>query len=225
MKAVNLTPADQRGASRPSPASYGLLGVLALMVVFAGVYAMTGKSIRDTQAEILTVKAQADAAEAKTAALKPYTTFTTMRKDRTDTVTKLAASRLDWAHVLHEVARTVPADTSLSELHGTTGASGSAAAAPAAGATATAGPTVDISGCTGGQRATARLMVELRRIDGIDDVTLSSSKVGDDGASSGSAAGGGGCTGKRTQFSMTLKLRSAATTAATTPAITTGSTP
>jgi Tfp pilus assembly protein PilN len=224
MKAVNLTPSEQRGGSRGGGPAYGLLGALALMVVLVGAYVMTGSSIRHKQAEVATVKAQADAAEAKTAQLKPYGEFATMRKDRTDTVTKLATGRFDWAHVLHEVARTVPADTSLSDLHGNTGETAETTAAPKAGAAAPAGPTVDISGCTGGQRATARLMVDMRRIDGVEDVRLSSSKVGEAG-SSGSSAAGGSCTGKRTQFSMTLQFRApAAATSAATPA-STGSTP
>jgi Tfp pilus assembly protein PilN len=235
MKAVNLTPKEFRGSARSGGAAYGLLGALAVMVLLVGAYAMTGKSIRDTQAEIASVKAQADAAQAKTADLKPYGEFAALRKQRTDTVSQLATTRFDWAHVLEEVSRTIPADTSLSSLHGNADSSaGTGTPAPAATGTATTpeGPTVDIAGCTGGQAATARLMVALRRIDGVKDVTLSSSSQGTSSGSSsssstskGSGTSGGDCTGKRTTFSMTLKYRAqAAATTTATPA-STGSTP
>ena len=232
MKAVNLTPAGHRGGG--GTAVYGLLGALALVVLLVGAYAMTGKSIRDTQAQVASAKAKADAAEAKAADLKPYGDFAAMRKQRTDTVTQLATTRFDWAHVLHEVARTIPGDTSLSTLHGNTDSS-AANGTPAPATTGTTGapatpdgPTVDISGCTGGQAATARLMVALRRIDGVQDVKLSASQADTASASSasstskGSASTAGDCTGKRTTFSMTLKFRPQA--AAATPAATTAST-
>jgi Tfp pilus assembly protein PilN len=233
MKAVNLTPAEHRGSAGAGGPVYGLLGALALMVLLAGFYANTTKSIRETRGQVASVKAQADAAEAKTTRLKPYGDFASMRKQRTDTVTQLATTRFDWAHTLNEVARTVPSDTSLSELHGKTGTGASAQGAPtppsqAGAAGVAAGPTVDISGCTGGQAATARLMVALRRIDGVAEVTLATSQVAaaSSAASGSSAASSSGCAGKSSQFSMTLKFRAPAAAVPPTAApASTGSTP
>jgi Tfp pilus assembly protein PilN len=258
MRAVNLIPAEERrsnAAGRSGGAVYALLGALALLVVLAGAYAMIGRSIDNKRSEVARVKAEADAAEAKSADLKAYTDFAGLRKQRTDSIMQLAESRFDWARVLHEVARTIPDDAWLSDLHGTapaaTGAAPAGASttpttsnygASAAPATTATGPTIELTGCTSGQRAVARLMVELRRIDGVDKVNLTSStKAGATGGSTGSAtapapttasgAGAPACTGS--QFALTLQFHApgaasstgaAPATTATTPA-TAGSTP
>jgi len=251
MRAVNLIPAEERRGSttagRSGGAVYAVLGALALLVIMATAYAVIGRSIESKRTEIASVKAEADAAEAKSADLKGYTDFAGLRKQRTDSITQLAESRFDWARVLHEVARTIPENAWLSQLHGSAGpATGTAAAASSTstpspdGSSATAtGPTIDLTGCTAGQGAVARLMVELRRIDGVAKVDLTSStKAGATGGStaygapSGSSSSDAACTGGKAQFAMTLQFRApaaAASTAATpattaTPA-TAGSTP
>ena len=254
MRAVNLIPSEERRRSsaggRSGGGVYVLLGALALLVVLAASYMLVGKSIDTKRAEVATIKAQADAAEAKSANLQPYTAFATLRKQRADTVAQLAESRFDWARVLHEVARTIPGDAWLSDLHGTSAdpatdaatsstptTTGASAATPSADGT-DSGPSIDLSGCTSGQGAVARLMVALRRIDGVTGVSLTSStKPEASGAptsttsSSSSGTTGASCTPSQTQFSMTLKFRASAAGAApaaasttTTPA-TAGSTP
>jgi Tfp pilus assembly protein PilN len=251
MRAVNLIPAEERrsaAAGRSGGAVYALLGALALLVILAGAYAMIGRSIDSKRAEIARVKAEADAAEAKSADLKGYADFASLRKQRTDTITQLAEGRFDWAGVLHEVARTIPDDAWLSDLHGTAPATATAAPAstsgtpssssnsstptPAAGAIAT-GPTIEINGCTSGQAAVARLMVELRRIDGVEKVSLTSStKAGTTGGSTssppapaptGSGSGAASCIGS--QFAMTLQFRAPGAAAATAAAPATTATP
>jgi Tfp pilus assembly protein PilN len=249
MRAVNLIPADERRGSatagRSGGAVYALLGALALLVILAGAYALMGRAIESKRAEVARVKAEADAAEAKSADLKGYTDFAGLRTQRTDSVTQLAESRFDWARVLHEIARTFPADAWLSDLHGTAPAamgaappsalstpSSSSSSTPAAAATTATGPTIDLTGCTAGQGAVARLMVELRRIDGVAKVDLTSStKAGATGGStgygapSGSTASDAACTGGKAQFAMTLQFRAPAAAASPGAAPATTATP
>ena len=247
MRAVNLIPAEQRrsaAAGRSGGAVYALLGALALLVILAGAYAMIGRSVDSKRAEIARVKAEADAAEAKSADLKGYADFAGLRKQRTDTITQLAEGRFDWARVLHEVARTIPDDAWLSDLHGTapdtsatasasTTTSGASSTPAPAGATTPTGPTIQINGCTSGQAAVARLMVELRRIDGVETVDLTSAtKAGESGSTAstpapapatGSGTGAAACTGS--QFAMTLQFRAPGAAASTAAAPATTATP
>ena len=73
MKAVNLIPSEERRGSTRAGASggaaYVLLGVLALLVVMAGAYAVAGKNLNDKRSELARVTREAEAAEAKAKAL------------------------------------------------------------------------------------------------------------------------------------------------------------
>ena len=228
MNAINLIPADDRRAARvgrSGGAAYALIGALAVLVVLAGAYALTARSIAGKRAELADVTQQAARGQAEADALKQYTDFAALRQKRAETVRSLAMARFDWAHVLREVSRTIPAGASLSSLTGTSGAAGVAAApGSAAGAPqATPGaPSVAIQGCAGGQEEVAALMVSLRRIDGVARVTLSSSTR--DGASGGSAASAASATSASpecaTAFTMNLTFSAPSTGG---PSTTTGS--
>jgi hypothetical protein len=143
------------------------------------------------------------------------------------TTQQLAGQRFDWAHTLREIARTMPANAQLTSLHGgaASGAQGGTpAAAPAGSATAAAPqPTVEVGGCAaGGQDGVARLMVEFRRIDGVERVQLKSSAksgaagaAGDSRPSAGASAGSSAaCGDDSAQFQMTLYLRAQGASAA-----------
>ena len=55
------------------------------------------------------VQSQAQAAAgAGRSATAATPSFAALRQKRTETVRSLAASRFDWSHALHEVARTIP---------------------------------------------------------------------------------------------------------------------
>jgi Tfp pilus assembly protein PilN len=212
MNAINLIPADERRAAsvgRSGGAVYALIGVLAVFVVLASAYALTARSVTTKRTQLADVTRRADHAEAISGELKRYTDFAALRQKRAETVRSLARARFDWAHVLREVARTMPAGASLSSLNGTTGAAGAAAGSTAGAAPATPGvPSVAIQGCTSGQDQVAALMVNLRRIDGVARVALTSSAR--DGAAGGSAATAATAAPSSpkcdTQFSMNLTL-------------------
>jgi Tfp pilus assembly protein PilN len=190
MNAINLIPADARRAAsvgRSGGAVYALIGALAVFVVLASAYALTARSVASKRTQLADVTRQAEQAEAVAGDLKRYTDFAALRQKRAETVRSLAQARFDWAHVLREVARTIPAGASLSSLSGTTGAGSAPSGAGAAAPQTTAGaPSVAIQGCTSGQDAVAELMVDLRRIDGVAGVTLASSSR--DGSATGSAS-------------------------------------
>jgi Tfp pilus assembly protein PilN len=237
MKAINLIPGDaQRGgitAGRSGGLVYVVLGTLTLLAALAAMYGVAAKATRDKRAELADVTARAAAAERATNALARYTDFATLRAQRTQAVRTLAEGRVDWAHALHELARTMPSNAWLTSLHAKSGAAtataSSAGTAPAA--AAPGAPSIELGGCTTAQSTVSALMADLRRVDGVADVRLASANK--DGAaatsstSAGASAGAGPCAkAGRVTFALTLSFRAKATSAAAAPATATaGSTP
>jgi Tfp pilus assembly protein PilN len=182
MKAVNLIPADQRrggsgGNGRSGGMVHVLLGSLAALLVAALAFAIAGKAVDDRRAELAEVRSQADAVQAQADDLRAYVRFAELRAKRVDTVNQLVASRFDWAHSLHEIARVIPQNAWLTSMKGTRPASSTGAAgAPGA-------PSVEVGGCTTSQGEVARMMTRMRLIDGVEGVRLSSSQKGGCGTS------------------------------------------
>jgi Tfp pilus assembly protein PilN len=216
MKAVNLIPADERrgtGGSGSGLGTYILLGLLALVVVVSASYTLSNRSIADRRHELADVQARANASAADAQALQAYTSFTTLRQKRSETVRSLAGSRFDWSHALHEVARTMPSNAWLTGLRATVTPS-----APLEGGVtdplraSVQSPAIEIVGCTTSQDNVAGVIASLRRADGVQRVSLSSSeKLATGGGTKGDSAGGGGggedCrngSSRFPKFSMTL---------------------
>lgn len=186
MKAVNLIPVEERRGSAASGGSavptYAVLGVLAVLVVMAAAWTLTGRTVNDRKAKLASVEQQATAAEAQANELSAYSAFSDLRKKRAETVASIAHSRFDWAHVMHEIARIIPPDTHLTSLSGTVS---SASQAPNGAGQALAlrgsnpGPAIDIVGCSDGQANVSRMISRLRLIDGVQHVTLAESSKND----------------------------------------------
>jgi len=238
MRAVNLIPADQRRntsvAGRSAGGVYVVLAVLALLVGMAAAYTLTGRQIDDKRVELAAVNAEADRYEADAKRFAAYTAFADLRKQRTQTVAALAGSRFDWARTLHELARTIPAGLKLSALNGSvSGDSGSTSTASTSSSTSSGGsPSVELQGCVpGGQDGAAELISSLRRMEGVQRVSLASSEktAGTSATSVGtSSAASGECAGGTAKFSLsvTFKPPVAATPATgTTQTTSTGVTP
>jgi Tfp pilus assembly protein PilN len=179
--------------------SYALLGGLALLVVLVAAYALANRSVHQRQHELAAVRDQAAGTEATVQRLQAYTAFGTLSRNRVQTVTQLAQSRFDWAHALHEVARTVPSDVWLTSLRGTvsndTPVDGSGDTASMRGQVDV--PAIELVGCTTTQTRVATMISAMRRIDGVQRVSLSSSSKaesagGGPSADSAPAGGGGG---------------------------------
>lgn len=175
MKAVNLIPGERRTTSGVGP--YVVLGVLALVVAMSATYTLVNKSLSDRRHQLTELQSRAQASTAQAESLKAYTSFTALRQTRSDTVRDLAASRFDWSHALHEVARTIPSDAWLTGMRATV----SPSATVDGGVTdplrsASNAPAIEVVGCTTSQDKVAAVISSLRRIDGVERVSLSSSE-------------------------------------------------
>jgi Tfp pilus assembly protein PilN len=216
MKAVNLIPADQkagRPAGRSGIAPYALLGVLAMLLVMSAVYVLAGRSVQDKQNELAQVTAQADATEAKAASYKDYTEFASMRKARVETVQSLANSRYDWGHALNEVARILPAGTWITSLRATVSPSVNVEGTPDSLRGSIAVPAIELAGCAKSHTGVAGSISALRRMSGVQRVSLTNSQKAEVGAgNTGTRSDGTGC-GTRPQFSLTVFLEQTASVA------------
>jgi Tfp pilus assembly protein PilN len=212
MKAINLLPPDLRGTPKTAapkaaaaPAEPGgigafvVLGALAACVVALAAYVLTTNTVKDRQAQLEAVTAQADATSRAVNQLKPYADFQAMAETRIQTVKDLASSRFDWEQALRDISRAVPADVTLAELNGTI--SNEAGGSGLRGAIAA--PAIELKGCSSGQAQIATLMSRLRNVDGVTRVSLNKSVKPDKTKTVGGAApiaglaDAAGCKGKR----------------------------
>jgi Tfp pilus assembly protein PilN len=185
MKAVNLLPPDLRGAGTPASAvgsaddsvgragAFGVLGALGFCVVALVAYVLTTNTIKDRQAELDQVTAQAVAVTQRASQLKPFADFQAQASQRVATVRDLAAARFDWEQALRDISRAVPADVTLNDLSGSVS---SEAGGGSSVRSAIASPAVEIKGCTSSQRGVATLLSRLRTVDGVTRVSLSKSE-------------------------------------------------
>jgi Tfp pilus assembly protein PilN len=197
MKAVNLIPSEERrggsAGGRSAAPAYVVLGVLGVLVLMVAAWTLTGKTVNERKDKLASVQQQASSAEAQANSLAAYSAFSDLRKKRAETVTSIARSRFDWAHVMHEIARVIPPDAHLTSLSGSVSPT---AQAPGGGGQAMSlrgsnpGPAIDIVGCADGQANVSRIISRLRLIDGVQHVTLAESAK-NDSAMSGEPSGSG----------------------------------
>ena len=192
MRAVNLIPQDARKAGRTGKAvsvrasgAHVVLAVLALAVLMAGSWALSGKQLSEKKTDLAVVEQEAVAAEAKVAELAPYKEFAALSSSRQETIKQLVTGRFDWSAGLREIARVIPSDVDLTSLVGT--------ASPAAEVQggnagqlrgALPNPAITLGGCAKTQGRVGRLLARLRAIDGVERVTLAKSEKSDSAAPS-----------------------------------------
>jgi Tfp pilus assembly protein PilN len=236
MKAVNLLPSDLRraGASAGSDSGMGaylLLGILAVAVVVMATWAVSAREVRNQEADVARLTAEAQSAEQQAAGLAGYRQTVKIAQDRETTVEGLASSRFDWARALRELSTTMPSDTYVTTMAAST--SPAVAVGGSGGSTrgSLALPAIEISGCAPTQDDVARLMTRLRGMDGVEQVSLGSSEKADTaGASGSSGASGGGVTDCRQgsdripQFNLVVFYKGADGQPAATGTATTAST-
>jgi Tfp pilus assembly protein PilN len=211
MRAVNLIPADQRRSSGAAGKSgggvYVLLGALALIVAMAAAFTITGRQVSDHKAEADRLEAQAQVAQAKAGNLASYKQFNDLVKQRVTGVQALAATRFDWSSTFDQVSRVVPSDVSLTQLTGST--------APGVGVGGTVSlrgalnnPAIEIVGCAPSQSRVALLMTRLRRLEGVQRVSVANAAKpeGASSESSSESTSNGGCqtTDQVPQFQMVV---------------------
>jgi Tfp pilus assembly protein PilN len=188
MKAINLLPPDLRRASTKAapkaaadePGGFGafaVLGALAVCVVALAAYVLTTNTVKDRQAKLESVTAQAETTTQRANQLKPNADFQAMARTRIQTVRDLASSRFDWEQALRDVSRVIPADVTLTSLNGTiaNGAGGSSSGSSSAVRSAISAPAIQLNGCTRSQKEVATLLSRLRGVDGVTRVSLGKS--------------------------------------------------
>lgn len=229
MRAVNLLPSDLRGtapAAAPSArperervegvGAYMVLGALALCVAMLAVYVLATNTVKQKQADLTEVTAQADAAAQAAAKLKPYADFEATAKARVETVRGLAAARFDWEQALRDLSRAVPGDVKLQSLNGDMGlpgTGGDSGSDPLRGSIQA--PAISLAGCAPSQPSVARMLAHLRAVDGVTRVALSKSEKSDSTTGSADSA----CAGKNPPtFSAVVFFERSAALAAFAPA-------
>jgi Tfp pilus assembly protein PilN len=227
MRAVNLIPADDsvgRSGGKTGIAPYAVIGALALLLVMSSLYVLAARSVQGKQRELADVTAQAQAAETRAASLKSFSDYANMRKARVETVQSLATSRYDWAHALHEVARTLPTGTWITSLRATVSPTVSVDGTPDSLRGSLPVPAIELAGCATSHAGVAETMASLRRMSGVQRVSLTDSQKAASGAvGTATAEGATGC-GTHPQFSLTVFLEPTANAAASSTA-TGGTTP
>jgi Tfp pilus assembly protein PilN len=208
MKAVNLIPSDNQGGraaglSLRTPALIPL-GLLALALALVAIYVLTQNSISDRRVKLATAQAELSVVQAQAGRLTQYTQFQQLAQARIQTIKQIATSRFDWDAALSNLAKVVPANTSLQALLGTvspdasvnSSAGGSSVPTSQSLRSAIAAPAFAMQGCTKSHDDVARLMSRLRLMNGVQRVTLADSQKSDNSqggasVSSGSASAGG----------------------------------
>lgn len=211
MKPVNLLPDRHRRGPRQGAmtgGAYAVVGVLAVLLAMAVAYTLTANQVKSRTAEAAKVRQEADRAEAEARSKASFGSFAQIKETRLASVKQLAAGRFDWERWLRELSAIMPKGSWLSEASAstTTGESGQPGAA-GADPTASGKPTATLKGCTRRQGDVATLMVRLRQVYLVEDVTLTESAKGDDA----SAATVNSC-GRLYTFDLLVTFKAAAPT-------------
>ncbi len=238
MKAVNLIPSDSRRSGATSlpqlGPGYAVLALLAVAVAFVTVYVLSSNTVSDRKAQLASVNAQVAQAKRQASELVSYQKFAKLAEARATTVHEIASTRFNWYGALSNLAKVVPADTSLQSLFASVapGAStGGSSGGGGAGGSSLRGdisvPALELTGCTKSQDDVARLMSRLRLINGVTRVTLGDAQK-QNGAAGATAGTGGassqGCPANAPTFDLVVffKPLPGATATGAGPTTTTG---
>lgn len=178
MRPVNLIPDEQR--RRPSGESsgkgaYALLGVLAALLVMVAIYVLTSNQVTERRNEAAVAGAEADRLEAEAAKRNNYTDFAQIAQTRLASVAGVAETRFDWERLMRELALVMPEGTWLQSTEASASGDASAGGQPATPSAAGAGPSANLVGCTPRPPDVARMMVRLRQLHRVNDVSLNES--------------------------------------------------
>jgi hypothetical protein len=198
MNAVNLIPRESRSRRQitsVSPPTLAVMGGLVVALVAAVLYVMAANTVATRQSELTQVTA---GVAGWTAAANSYAPFVQTAQRRTQMladVRQLASTRFPWSGLLGQIGGLMPRAAALSTLQAAT-SSGSAASSTSATSGASA-PAVELTGCAASQSVVAQTMVQLYRVTGVSDVSLSSSSdssaASSTSGSSSSSGASGGC--------------------------------
>lgn len=191
MRAVNLIP--DGGASRwkgpglPADGRIGAYVVVAMLGIALAVGAagaLANRQLGESRADLGHVQREASAAEERASSLQRYSDVAALSKARIDTVAGLLHGRFNWARSLRDIARAMPSDVPLISLVGTVSPS-SPVAGGGGGSSMRAAlpvPAVDLIGCAKSQTRVAQLIGRLRRMHGVQRVSLASAEKSESGS-------------------------------------------
>jgi Tfp pilus assembly protein PilN len=246
MRAVNLIPADARGGSSSRGPSTGmqvpvyvLLGFLAAAVALVTIYVLTNNSITSRTAQLGNLKTEVTQEQAAVARLGEFTKFAQLAQTRISTVNSIAAARFDWHAALADLSKVMPANTTLQSIGGTVvpGATSGGSGSGGGGSirSAITAPAFELSGCTGSQDDVAKLMSQLRLINGVTRVSISDSQISSTASTPTTGGTAQGCGANAPNFDLVVFFSPVANAgpsgvtsvgaATTTAATTTGGTP
>jgi Tfp pilus assembly protein PilN len=181
MRPVNLIPQEQRRRT-PSEGSgrraYAAVGLLAALLALVAAYVLTSNKVTERQNQTAAASAEADRLEAEAGKAANYTDFAQVAATRLQAVAGVARTRFDWERFMRELSLIMPEGTWLqsADASATGDTEGGAQAATAASSTSTAaGPTANLVGCTPRPPDVARMMVRLRQLHRVSDVSLNES--------------------------------------------------
>ena len=177
MRPVNLLPESQR-RRKPSGeggGAYVVLAALACLLIMVGVYVLTANKATSRDNDAAAASAEADRLEARAAEIGAFGDFAQIKETRVASVQQLAESRFDWERLMRELARVLPSGGWLQIVNASTTGELDSSGTGAAAETASAGPMAQLTGCMPRQSDVARLMLRLRRMHRVEDVTLKES--------------------------------------------------
>lgn len=218
MNAVNLIPADARKRRTnvsASPLTLGLIGGLVVILAAAVLYVSAMNDVTARKTELTQVTASVSSWQAAANTFASLEQTAQQRTAQVASVRALADGRFPWSQLLSQIGGLMPAKAALSTLQATApsaSAATSATTASTTGVTAAVPSAVALTGCAQDQNTVAETMVQLRRVSGVSDVSLTSSTDGTSPgttaatAASGSPTGGAGGCPFPVQFQMSLTL-------------------
>ena len=201
MRPVNLLPEQHRARASTGKArgAYVVLGVLGALVVMVTAYALTANQLNSRKTDTAKATQEAKTLEARTASLDRFGDFAQVKQVRLASVRELAGGRFDWERFMRELSLVLPRGSWIKEVDasatGSTEETGGAAGQPSG------QPSAKLTGCTPEQPDTAKLMVRLRRMHRVEDVSLKESAQ----EASGAAATLANC-GKLYAFDLTVSF-------------------
>jgi Tfp pilus assembly protein PilN len=213
VRPVNLLPEQhrqRRSAGGLSGSAYVVVGVLGALLLSLLVYTLTSNQVTSRKDKAAQARQEADRAEARAARLGGYGDFSQLKSTRIASVSQVAQSRFDWERLVRETSLVLPADTWLTDVSASVvpGEAPGESSAPTE-PTASSGPSATFAGCAKSQSDVAKLMVRLRRMHRVEDVSLNESAAeGGTSASTSLESFVQGC-GRYPKFDVTVAFAAA----------------
>jgi Tfp pilus assembly protein PilN len=183
MRPVNLLPQDarRRPSGQLSGSAYVVVGVLGALLALVAGYVVVSNKVTSNENKAAAAGAAADRLEAQAQRKSAFSDFAAIKEQRLAAVGQVAATRFDWERFMRELARIMPERSWIQSADASVTGDPAAAGTPNPSAAAATGesaqPTANIVGCTPGQTDTATMMVRLRKLYRVTDVTLNDSSL------------------------------------------------